>query len=981
MRVFLGSPPRRLLQEALRALGEPSPLLVLPTGAPHLPLPLPTAEWHSFWQSVVGQPRLTSITSAHLAACAEVCQRSLSDEDYFGKVRHLPRFHRQLMVRWVEWRQDGLTPEQLEQAAYTVVQPPFDAIAGIDSPALRAEWLRKVNELCRLWREWAQRLQDRHLPDPGAGWWEGVAVVQQGRAQLPPRLLLWGFHDLHAVDIALLRAAERAGCEVSLALLHDPAQLERFTPTQTLLARLQSEVSDLADWSELSDIVSEEQPAAVVLSAADSLREMEAVARQILSHLRQGVAPEQMLLFLRHPAEAAERLSIVLERYGIPFALEAQLPLSRSPFVRVLMDALHLLLGNGMGYDWLAWLQNPYLGLPRAISYRLMSLSRRTYPANEWLSEAQRRLGQEPSFASLFALLTGLRERLRSPSPDMHMVLSVLIQWLAPAISDAFTAFGAGLQARNDLSAAGVLLDVARAYAPLLQRMPPSAAVAYLARLCDAELYPHSWGQTGVRVLPLEQAGLAQAEIVFVMELMEGMLPRRHPDDPFLRESERHALRAVLAAQGVYLPLRSERQRLEPLWFYEAITAATQHLYLSYPRTIENGETVPSSYLQTLPMTAETRFYRLEELVPPESERLHPYDRALTHAIEAGECYEGDALQDRLMLPRTRQRVVDIDRAFSVSELETLARCPFQYLFRHRLRVRIPRRGLHLTQIGSVLHAALRHTYRQAYHLPPDSPEWAHALLDSLRCVADAETLDLSHWQLQVLHAYATRLLQLFAQREPRYRQQFGTEPRLFEWAFGMPPLADLSDELDLSAVPVPPDLSERFDPDSVPGAYRLPLGEGHTMRLCGVVDRVDFSTDGKVAIVTDYKLTRSPSRSEIEAGLAFQPLIYALTIQACYKPERIVIAFDELTHGRRVRIVPYDEALIRRFRAGEWEGSPHEVMMVVPQRRMEQAIENLRAELRHLLELLQQATVAPTPGEHCRVCAFRDLCRKAPFR
>jgi RecB family exonuclease len=149
-------------------------------------------------------------------------------------------------------------------------------------------------------------------------------------------------------------------------------------------------------------------------------------------------------------------------------------------------------------------------------------------------------------------------------------------------------------------------------------------------------------------------------------------------------------------------------------------------------------------------------------------------------------------------------------------------------------------------------------------------------------------------------------------------------------------------------------------------------------MRVSGVVDRIDFSPVGKVAMITDYKLTSSPRRGDIEAGVAFQPLLYALVVQARFGAERIVMAFDELSHGRRVRFVPYDEGLIRRFRAGEWEGSPAEIMMVLSQPRMAQALQRLREELRHLLALLQQAMVIPTPGEHCRLCAFGDLCRRA---
>lgn len=976
MKVFLGRPPRHLLQVALRALGEPAPLVILPTGVANLPLRLPevpSMEWQGFWHSLIGSPRLTGLTAAHLAVCAEVCQRILSEGDYFGKVRRSPQFHRQLCARWIEWRMDGLDPERLEQAAHAIVQPPYAEIAGIESAALRDEWLRKASELSTLWREWERELQNRHLPNPGVGWWEAVAFVRQRRVSPPPRMLLWGFHELHTVDIALLHAVERAGCEVVFALLYDPTSPDRFAPVVQLLTRLQPDaVETLPDPAESG--LSVDLPERMVLSAADSLREVEIVARQILHHTQQGVPPEQMLILLRHPASQAELLQVIFERYGIPFALVASQPLTRSPLVRLLLDALRLLIGDGVGGDWLQWLQSPYLGWSREVHHRLGTVSKRVRPADEWLDEAVRRMAEEPAIAEVLVWLGALRGLLRQSSPDITAVLTALVQRLMPSSSD--------LAAQNDRAAADALLEFARAYAPLWQRMTPAGAIAQLARLCDAEQYSHAWGREGVRVLPLELAGLAQAEIVFIMGLVEGMLPRRHPDDPFLRESERRALRAFFEAQGerVYLPLRSERQRLEPMLFYEATSAATQRLYLSYPRTMETGETLPSSYLQTLQSPVETRFYRLEELVPPPSERLHPYDRALAHALESAGAGMADVseLSDRLTLPRTRQRVVDIDRTFSVSELETLYRCPFQHLFRHRLRVRMPHRGLHLTQIGSVLHAALRHAYRHHRHLPPDSPEWAQALIDSLGRVVDAESLDLAHWQLQVLHAYATRLLQLFAQREPRYRQQFGLEPRHFEWAFGTPIADDEENPLLPSELSMLAEPAGRFDPDSVPNAYRLALGGGRFVRVSGVVDRVDFSPDGKVAMVTDYKLTRSPQRSEIEAGVAFQPLLYALTVQARYRPERVVIAFDELAHGRRVRFVPYDEGLIRRFRAGAWEGSPTEVMMVISQPRLAQAIEKLRTELRHLLELLQQATVVPTPGEHCRRCAFGDLCRKA---
>jgi RecB family exonuclease/DnaJ-domain-containing protein 1 len=982
-------------------LGEPHPLIALPAGAALLPLSLPNLpvmEWHGFWQAVLNDvphlpPHLSGkgadISAAHVAVCAEVCQRLLDEGSYFGRVRHSPRFHRQLVARWVEWGQNGLTPQRLEQAAQAVMQPRWSAMAGIDSPPLQAEWQRKAGELCQLWRAWAEQLPRRQLSNPCEWGWELAAYLEESRLAEPKRLLLWGFRELKEAEIALLRALERAGYEVNLALPYDPNQPDRFAPTRALLEQLEAdERVELAGRVDGSAGV-----ALTVLSAADSLREAEVAARQLLGAIQAGVPPEQMVVLIRQPSAAAERLAIVFERYGIPFHLEASLPLSRAPIVRMVLRGLSLLLGSGDGRDWLEWLQQVPHGLAQGDLYRLVRVGRPTRPADEWFEAAQRTLGSEPAFATLFEQLNTLRQRVRSPSPNLQELIALLMGWLI-APSDGT------LHSANERAALERFQQLVQAYAPLLQPMPLAGAIAYLGRLCDAESYTHAWGRAGVRVLPLEMAGLVHAPIVVAMELVEGVLPRRHPDDPFLRESERRALRAYFehlqatepSASPVRLILPSERQRMEPMLFYEVLTAATQQLYLSYPRTMENGETLPSSYLTQLTPAAdaseastegsghcEWRIYRLEELVPPESERLHPYDRLLAHAVEHSgdgcECVvHRESLGDdfRLTLPRTRQQLVDVDRVFSVSELETLHRCPFQHLFRHRLRVRVPRRGLQLTQIGSVLHAALRHAYHHHRQVSPDSPEWAQTLLRSLEQVLKDTPLDLAHWQLQVLHAYATRLLQLFAQREARYRQQFQLEPRHFEWAFGASPSHDLGDETDGAL------LGGAHDPASLPSAFRIQLGNGQSMRVCGVVDRIDLSPDGKLAMVTDYKLTRSPQQGDIVSGTAFQPLLYTLVVQAHHRVNSVVIAFDELSHGRRVRYVPYEEGLIRRFRAGDWEGTPTEVMRAIPHRRLAQAIDQLRTELRHLLQLLQGAHILPLPGDHCRRCAFGDLCRKA---
>ncbi len=932
MKVYLGCPQHALVNGALGDLGD-SCLLV----APKTPVYFRSdaVDWNTFLTKHCLLPASLGTLSERLVfAMARACERVLKRESYFGKVRHMPRFHQQLVHQLVRWGMDALTPDLLEKGG-RLAATRFDDT----ETDLREEWLRKTEELAALWRAWREELNKLELVDPAEQWWQAVAALRELSSPAPLKVLLIGFTDFTAVELEILKALD-ARMELALALLYDRANPERFAPSQRLLARLQQQMSH--ETVSLASDESPHDPHTTIFSTPNPLTEVESVAREILSLHREGVPFSSIRVLVRQPAGLIEYLDTFFTRYGIPYTAEVSLPLLRSRTVQSVLEGLRLLVGMRTGAEFLAWLAQPRFGLDANAMRLLHALRPQNAPSDRWLVNAHTRHAHTATVGEILQKLVALRETLRT---DFYSGLEGLTLLFHEA----------GVPAPDFEK----LLELAQAHAETLQAMPLTQAVEWLERLCTGADYTRAYGsREGVLVLPMEHADLMRGEVVFVLQVLEGVVPRRHPDDPFLREEERLALREALLPlePRLYLPTRSEYQTGEPMLFYRACAAASQRLYLTYPRTQNDSEALPSFYLQQIPH-AETRLYRVEQFTPEAP--LHPYDRLLQNGLEYAEP------TSILRSQQHRQRVANVNREFSVSELETLARCPFQHLCRYILKVRPPRRGLQLTDIGTAVHRTLYRALREE-RTPADPQAWAERMQAILQELLNDDPFDLTHWQLQVLEAYATRLLTLFAQREPRYQQQFQLRPAKLEWAFGTA-TAESDDEYERVA-------SGASDSPQ-PARYRL--RNGLEIRICGVIDRIDWSQDG-VAMVIDYKLGATPSKPDLVEARTLQGLLYADVVRRARNVQHLVLAYDHLTAGRRVRFVTYEQTLIQRFRAGEWEGTPSNCVITMMEREWQDAFQKLRTELEFLIERLQQVGITPTPGTHCKTCAYADLCRQA---
>lgn len=936
MRIYLGCPQRALVNGALADLGDPPPVLV----APKTPVQFSASayDWHTFLTTVCLLPFSDTYEEPLIFAMACAAEAVLTPNSYFGKARTMPRFHQQLVRQLVQWEFDGLTPDLLQLGA----QATADRFNETEAD-LRAEWLQKTHELVQLWRAWHTEIERRELTNPAQKAWKALETLQTLERLPHARVLLIGFTDFSAFELEVLKALDTR-TELAMALLFDPAQPDLFAPTMRLLQRLEQASVNLTCVTLSSETEAVRGGQTFIFSTPNLMTEGEAVAREMIRLHQAGIDYRAMRVLVRHPASVIEYLDTLFTRYNIPYTAEVRQPLLHSRRVLTVLEGLRLLAGSRTGADYLTWLSLPHFQLDACTLRSLHNLRPLSASSDYWLLHAVQHSSNLSRAQAVLQWLMRLHHTLRTN------LLETLIQLVTRFADD-------GSSRSSDLDK---LVAIATAHEETLNSMPAQDAVEWLEQLCSGNDFICYYGtDDGVRVMPIEHADLLGGEVVFLMQVLEGVLPRRHPDDPFLREEERLALRTVLTphAPHLHLPTRADYQAGEPLLFYCACTAAQRFLYLTYPRTQNDSEALPSSYLKHLP-NAHTRFFRLEEFVPENP--IHPYDRLLQHSLP---CEEPSTY---LQYAPHRQRVANVNRQFSVTELETLARCPFQHLFRHILRVRPSREGLQLTHVGSAVHYAL---YRSlSTSRLPDAPyEWAQQMQTILHELLQENPFDLTRWQLQVLEAYATRLLRLFAWRETRYRQQFNLDTIKLEWAFG-----EVHSNADDEREPL-------CEPSAPPGpALTYELANNQCLQLCGVIDRIDRSADGKVIMVLDYKLGSVPTKKELLEAQSLQGMLYAHLLAKVRGVEHVVLAYDHLTGGRRVRFLPYERTLIERFRAGQWEGSPRDCVITLTPRELDEAHRRLTNELERLVDMLKNVCIEPLPGSHCRTCAYADLCRRA---
>jgi len=790
------------------------------------------------------------------------------------------------------------------------------------------------------------------------------------------------------------------------------------------LARLRVGLFEPADETAVDD------PSVQLLTAPGEAAEARAIARRFLSAARRGVPFEQMGIALARPADYAPLFADLLDRVGIPHRLHPSLPLRYGRAARSLLLLLRCrgleraavmeflsfaplpldtLLAPGVEarpgqWDQLSRDAGVVSGLDRWRA-GLRVLARDEAAAVSRASDGPRRARHERRLEdaqNLGRLVESLAETLETLSgeaawPEWSARLRVAL--------DRFVG-----EERDRAAVLEVLHDVAGLGSARASSGDLESVLHARFEWERVPLPPVSGGAVHVGALDA-MAGLT-FRVVAIPGLVEGGFPGVPRPDPFLLDAEREALTrpptppvpepvqrgqlslfdAAPPPAGV-LATTQDRVRQARRDFHRAVSQATEHLILSYPRADPRSgrERMPSLFFVAAASTlfgrplsvaeiqarvAEddedalspedaldagerdrarvkqggraaaqavaggSRFFRQSRLATLArwSKQLTPYDGLVAFSPRDGE----GALEAARVLERLNPERPGL--VLSATRLATWAQCGFRYLLQHVLRLEardVPeeRKRLEPLERGNLFHHVAElflRERREAGQLHVTNDEASRERLLELSDEALADLVEgspprfTSLWEREKARFRTMALAWL--QREALASGK--RTPAHFEVGFGLP-----APEHNLEAW--------REEP------VEIGLGAGRSIRISGRIDRIDRNRDGTL-VLRDYKTGRAPWRDDggfLKGGRQLQMPFYVLAARELFPGAQISEAFlDYVDGGRRVA---FDPAAV--------EG------------------EDFRSLLRGLVESIATGLFVQEPAA-CDFCDFTEVCGPRPL-
>lgn len=672
-----------------------------------------------------------------------------------------------------------------------------------------------------------------------------------------------------------------------------------------------------------------------LVSAQDRVKEVEAICKIIkdLYAADPNRDLSRICVAMRQPQIYTHLVREQFEKFGIPGNITDRYPLAQAPPIVALIAMLEMVVRGFRREDLMRAMSSSYLDFRRSGKNidrtNLMNISlklRISAGIGAWASKIQAELDRLASRASAeddemdasrHAKAVADLQRARDDIMHLDQLFSKLRGKITPAEfeTELFRLLvEVGIQGRilaagpsadsieKDARALGKFVQVVQHTTRLLeyqggpdQRHPLKYYVEQLKVGLGQERYNvrEQFG-AGVLVTSIEETRGLPFDVMIVAGLVDGEFPSVYQSEIFLsakrlKDREQHHV-----WENRYL-------------FYQAVTNFSERLYLTFPEQDADLDLVRSNFVDAVLRILEVNQWRypgdspLEAavysredflraigrikgggvaapLLPPPYEVsaasiFHALDvelsRTHTHSLPE---YEGEiggaiSVQTQEILEQLRQRV------YSVSQLETYGKCPFQFFAKRLLRLTVVEdleEELSPLDRGSILHDILFEFYterrdaRQPLLRDCTDSEFAAAHRRLLE-IADAKlsAIDLPDvfWDLEkemILGDARTGkgLLQEFLDNERSYRGTF--RPAYFEVGFG----SQLGEQSRIDAT---------FSSEEPVLAGRV--------QLRGKVDRVEL--DGSLFSIVDYKTGKvQPRMEDFRTGINLQLPVYLYTIE-----------------------------------------------------------------------------------------------------
>jgi ATP-dependent helicase/nuclease subunit B len=788
------------------------------------------------------------------------------------------------------------------------------ALGELESGLLDPQHLQ--GDLARLYAAYRAELDALDL-------WDRDLLRRRAVERLETELAAWdrrpvfayGFEDLTAAEWRLLEAlSERT--DVTVSLPYEPgrpafASLQRTQEDLAVLAsgrieELPPRSRDFAHpaLAHLERHLYDDTPppgpelegALRFFEGAGARGALELVAEEVRTLAAGGTAPEEIALVVPSIERWRAPVETVFATAGIPFAVEGRVRLGQTAYGQALLALLRFTWGEAARRDLYAYLRSPFSGFARPnVDFLEGRLRGRAIASGPAVEEQTVRLRDGQPLPAL--------EALRAAAGPVAAVRTLTATMLRAA--HGLEAPPVGEATLPDLRAHDAVLRVLDELDGWLGVGGELSADDVLAALERTEVRLARSGERGrVAVLDLARARTRRFEVVFVLGLEEGSLPRRGATTPFLDDD----VRSELDGRDRARLTRPDPVARDRYLFYTACTRATRRLFLVREAATDEGSPREPSPLwdevaalfpaeevarwtRRRPLSALT--WELEE-APTERERLRALarlaalDRSAAEAVAAANGWERRLERARLAFSRptrlTHPRVLAElagKETFNVTELERFADCSSAWFFERVIEPRQIDRRVDALLRGSVAHTTLHRFYAGLPKATGAERVTEERLADALGLLGECLEGALAGVRMEMTELERSELEQsLRRDLEQLVRDEAKLElplvPRRFEVGFG----------------------SERSAPELQRG---LDLGDG--IRLSGKIDRIDIDPASARGIVQDYKSGRTGhSAAEIEKELRLQIPLYMLVLRDLVGIEPLGGLYRPLAGERRAR-------------------------------------------------------------------------------
>lgn len=633
-------------------------------------------------------------------------------------------------------------------------------------------------------------------------------------------------------------------------------------------------------------------------------------------HLREGVALDQMAIFVSDLERYRPLLNLVGSEFGIPLRFTAREKLASSPAIDAFLRFLMLPLEGYPSRTVLNLLGTPYfefgftneqilqldqIAVKQIIvsgrqqwddSWKLLKASRNQEPTDQENEEEERSSGLQrldieilqerfEAFWHLFELI------------DASATLTGWTNWLESLLEQLH--FYANLETEDDHDANRTLQNLLQSmvlsehtlgerlysYSDFVEMLWASSRSIQIAQ---SENQPFS----AVFVDQIKAARANRYLCVALLGLNEGEFPVLENSDPFLGEEVREEL-------GLELRLGKQQQSI----FYQAITRTNRDLLLTRSYLNESGET-----------TEESAYWKaLAVLLPKDAIRkIHP--REAQPQSEAGSLSEvlfwaaQNLRLDYPQLPEPAQRWERLLQAKSVinarsapiaqgvfegmlnakaqdleqqswnaTAFEAYADCPYRFFAAYPLRLearKLPELGFDSAQLGTIYHEVLEQVYRQVLENRANPTEIVEEIARKVFQNAPGELgfRPSLLWQVQ-----QEEMLRTLKENVARLEEKSDSwQPYALEYYFG-----------------------RGWNP-----AVHISLEDGGDLLFRGRIDRIDRNEDGDYRVI-DYKSSsQNISKIDLEMGKRLQLPLYALSLEDALEQGEVVDGFYWSIGGKK---------------------------------------------------------------------------------